>query len=217
VGKPDDRARELLRELIPPEVIERVLQAIAQKERDAEPCSHSGCQERVLPLSQPPACETHVQNVADWRERVFSELSPRATRADGTPTWDMPDPRLVFIGEVTRVGGELFKAHKFRVDPRPSVEFCFGDIVYFALGAAVTGILGNLPYDVLKSLVLTWATKHRRPDQAGMFEQVVIEEEYERLRAMRNRDGSSAVEVVRVRRKRSVVRVAKSARKKPRS
>lgn len=217
MGKPDDRARKLLDELIPPEVLERALKAIAQKEREEPPCSHRGCEERVLPLSQPAACEMHVQNVAGWRERVFAELSPRAFRADGTPTYDMPDPRLVFIGEETRVGGELYKPYKFRLDPRPSVEFCLGDIIYFALGAAVTGILGNLSYDVLKSLVLSWADKNHRPDQAAIFEEVVHEEDYERVRAGRNRDGVVAVEVVRARRRRRVVRAAKTARKKPRS
>lgn len=181
-----------------------------------EPLCHvARCGARVLPLTRPPACESHVTGAAAWRDRVLAELMPRGDDSDMDSAQFPHVLGRMHIGEATRLGGALYEDYKLRVDPRPQVHFSFSDDIYFVLAAAVSGVIGNATYAALKRLVAKAAAKRGRQELEETFELVVREATYERLRVERHAD-RTVVEAQRVREKRVAVRRRKTlGRRKP--
>jgi 5'-3' exonuclease len=60
---------------------------------------------------------------------------------------------------------------------KPGVSYSISDIALFLLTAAASGVVGNVAYDALKAFVARLGKTEER-----LFEEIIIEEEYESQR-----------------------------------
>ena len=79
-------------------------------------------------------------------------------------------------------GKELYFDFKNRVDPRKEVNFSFDDTVYFVICAALSGVVGNFAYDVIKKIIHHIRVKPKQKDPEEVFTKVIKLEKYEEIR-----------------------------------
>ncbi len=158
-------------------------------------CGIDGCDGPALILAEPPRCYAHLDDPDAWFSGVLSETAapdvPEMAR--GCATHMAHDLyRNVLLNNP--LGQALFSDYKNRVAPSKKVSFSFADVVYFVLIAALSGVIGNFAYDVMKSVVKGLANKHETTNLEDTFDRVVRETKYEELRIQHHPDGSCKIE-----------------------
>jgi hypothetical protein len=159
-------------------------------------CDIGECTHLALIFSEPPRCGAHIEDIDAWFDNVLSETVARNTSKTGETTADLQHYSDALVAhEIYRglllnkpPGQDLYADLKGRVDPLNKVSFSFDDVVYFALIAAGSGIIGNFAYDVLKSIVKTLSKNHSFPELEETFEEAVRESKYEELRIQYHAD-----------------------------
>lgn len=146
-------------------------------------CEVQGCTGPGLMFTEPVRCSVHVRDLDEW----FESAKPRFM-AMGEPAGQILASLAseVYKSALIQRGPSrtLYAEFKNEIDPRPEVSFSFENLVYFAIGAAASGILGNAAYDSVKMLVRRLSRKTSAP-VAERFDQVVTVARYERLRIER--------------------------------
>lgn len=152
-------------------------------------CNYPGCSSYALLLSEPPRCSRHITDLDGWYNNVWDTSVARKTWKRFISDRTMPimqgSAHEIYIELVLQEhpsGMELYRDYKQRVDPNPDVCFSFDDTVYFAISAAVSGIIGNLAYDALKKILRHISRKSKRHEVETTFDEVIREEKYEELR-----------------------------------
>jgi|GEM_PF-6516981 len=150
-------------------------------------CQVKGCSGLALSLSEPPRCSLHIENPDAWFEQYVEVLSQPGIPEIGrkfslSVAHDLY--RTVLIQNPIRK--EFYQAFKKRVDPRSDVNFSFEDIIYFAVAAAASGVIGNLVYDGLKTLFHSLMSRRQKKELEETFEYVVIKEHYEEQRRLQH-------------------------------
>lgn len=145
-------------------------------------CGTLGCKEPALPFSKPPRCSSHMEDLESWYESL-----PTAFEEHGLESLNhlVAQALASYLYEVALlqnpIRGTLYREFKNEIDPRETVKFRFADVVYFVIASATSGIIGNLAYAAVKSLVKRIAGANQEK-VIKQFEQVISEVRYEQLR-----------------------------------
>lgn len=157
-------------------------------------CSVVRCKRNSMILSEPPLCSHHVKDLDGW----YNELPSRIEAIGGDELQDAMvlgvahDQYRILLVLQTPEASSMMKRFEKNLARGEDARFYLTDIVYFAVVAAATGILGNLAYDALKRLL----KRITQDDEASRaLEDVASEVFYEirRKRRHKSRAGSTIV------------------------
>ncbi|MBA7715073.1 hypothetical protein ES703_124113 [subsurface metagenome] len=152
-------------------------------------CSHKGCAESSLPLSQPPACWVHIASIDDWYESYLDA----ARRATDDPFQLAPllvtgsslhNRALVKSGAAQELHDE-FEKRKVAGSGR---RFLFADIVFFICTAAASGVIGGLSLEAIKRLIARIVADSNPQEVHRLVDEILPEAKFEELRNNRKEE-----------------------------
>lgn len=176
-----------------------ILKGLSEK----TPCEFKGCEGLALPLSTPPLCAVHVNDIDGWYVNFRTQLASLNVSEKVSGINEMIYGFSLSMGHElyksallqNPIRSELYKDFKNRVDPREEVQFSFDAIIYFVIAAAASGIVGNFTYDALKEVIRRIGKKKNDSKMVNCYESTISVTKYESLRVNQHHDSPPSLEI----------------------